>query len=80
MTQPMITKTIRVPHALHEQALARLKGESFTAYVNRLIAEDVKKQAYENVKHKKHAPAASDYDDEANTEMGLPSGIPWGNK
>lgn len=43
MTQPMITKTIRVPHALHEQALARLKGESFTAYINRLIAEDVKK-------------------------------------
>lgn len=43
MTQPTITKTIRVPYALHEQVLTRLKGESFTAYVNRLIAEDVKK-------------------------------------
>ena len=43
MTQPMITKTIRVPAPLHEQVLTRLNGESFTAYINRLIAEDVKK-------------------------------------
>ena len=43
MTQPMITKTIRILAALHAQVLARLKGESFTAYVNRLIAEDLKK-------------------------------------
>lgn len=43
MPEPMITKTIRVPAPLHDQVLARLKGESFTAYVNRLIAEDLKK-------------------------------------
>ena len=44
MTQPMITKTIRVPYELHEQVLTRLKGESFTAYVNRLMAEDLSRK------------------------------------
>ena len=44
MTQPMITKTIRILAALHEQVLKRLGPESFTAYVNRLIAEDLSRK------------------------------------
>lgn len=41
-TQPTHTKTIRVPADLHDAALQHKRpGESFTAYVNRLIAEDV---------------------------------------
>lgn len=47
MTQqatPSITKTIRVPAGLHEQVLARLGPESFTAYIVRLIAEDLSRK------------------------------------
>lgn len=46
MTIPTITKTLRIPYALHEAVLKRLQpGESFTAYVNRLIADELKKGA-----------------------------------
>lgn len=45
MTQPMITKTIRVPHELHKAVLQhKHQDESFTAYVNRLIAEDLNRK------------------------------------
>lgn len=42
--QAIVIKTVRVPADLHDQALKRLgAGESFNAYVVKLIAEDVKK-------------------------------------
>lgn len=43
-TIPTITKTIRIPWTLHEEALKRLQpGESFTSFINRLIADELKK-------------------------------------
>lgn len=45
MAQPMITKTIRVPYELHKAVLQhKHQDESFTAYVNRLIAEDLSRK------------------------------------
>jgi hypothetical protein len=42
-TVPTITKTLRIPYSLHEAVLAKLQpGESFTAYVNKVLADSVR--------------------------------------